>query len=114
MLACCWLKRVEKLQREGKEGELNKERERRTGDETWEEWLLGKIGVVLLKMLLCCDKGLDCYELEATLLEASDDVADKSTLRYIISFCSLFPISLGMLWVYVYLDTIWLDGNEAM
>jgi hypothetical protein len=54
---------------------------------------------VLLEVLLGCDKGLDCYELEATLLEASNDVADESTLKYIISFCSFFPISLGVLWV---------------
>jgi hypothetical protein len=103
-IACC-SRGLEGLGRKGRE---------RTGDETWEEWLLGQIGVVLLEVLLCCDKGLDCYELEATLLEASDDIADESTLKRIsLVFVLFFLNHLGMLWVCVYLDTIWLDGNEA-
>ena len=54
---------------------------RRTGDESGEEGLAGKVGVVLLEVLLSGSDELDGGELEAAVLEAGDDGADQSTLE---------------------------------
>ena len=52
----------------------------RTGNEASEEGLVGKVGIVLLKVLLSGRGELDGDELEAAVLEARDDGADEATL----------------------------------
>ena len=51
-----------------------------TCDETLKEWLVGEVGVVLLKVLLGWGDHLDGNHLVASLLEARDDVADEAAL----------------------------------
>lgn len=53
---------------------------KRTGDQTGEEGLAGKVGVVLLEVLLAGSDELDGSELEAAVLEAGDDGANEATL----------------------------------
>jgi len=60
-------------------------------DETWEEGLVLQVLIVLLEVLLGGRDHFDGDELEATLLEAGNNVTDKSTL-----------------------DTVWLDSNEGL
>lgn len=50
------------------------------GDESLEETLAGKVGVVLLEVLLGGSDELDGGELEAAVLEAGDDGTDEATL----------------------------------
>lgn len=59
---------------------LHYAREIRTGDQTGEEGLAGKVGVVLLKVLLSGSAELDGSELEAAVLEAGDDGTNEATL----------------------------------
>jgi len=60
------------------------------GNKTLEERLLAEVGVVVLKVLLGGSDKLDCDQLEASLLEAADDLTNESTL-----------------------DTVGLDSDEA-
>jgi len=50
-------------------------------NETGEEGLALKIGIVLLKVLWGCVNELEGDQLEATLFESTDDLADKRALR---------------------------------
>lgn len=50
-------------------------------DESWEEWLGGEVGIVLLEVLLARADKLDGSELESARLETRDDGADESTLN---------------------------------
>lgn len=51
-----------------------------TGDEALEEAFAGKVGVVLLEVLLARRAQLHGNELEAAVLEAGDDGANETTL----------------------------------
>jgi hypothetical protein len=52
----------------------------RTGDQSGEEGLAGKVGVVLLEVLLSGADELDGSKLEAAVLEAGDDGANQAAL----------------------------------
>lgn len=94
------------------------------GDKTGEEWLVGEVRVVLLEVLLAGGHELDGDELVATLLEASDDGTNKATLRTMSAIArsrmnntqsnAQLLVERTVLRVKTYLDTIRLDGNEAV
>lgn len=69
-----------------------------TGNETLEEGLVAQVGVVLLEVLLGGGDELDGLELEATLLEAGDDVADKATLDAVGLDSDETVVGLGVSW----------------
>jgi hypothetical protein len=71
---------------------VRRKRKRRTADETWEEWLCLQVFIVLLQVSLAGRDDLDGDELEATLLEAGDNVTNETTLELSVRnlFCFKF------------------------
>ena len=71
----------------------------RTGNQAGEEGLVAQVGVVLLEVLLGGSDELDGGELEAAVLEAGDDGANKATLCIGSVYCYSIVVRLQLSYV---------------